>query len=235
MSYAVATLRSLPAVGPAQRHEADGEDGLALHSAALLRDDGQRLHVPSPERYQQLAAFGELVHQRLGDARRRGADEDRVVRTILAPPEGTVAEEQRDVPDPGARDRVPGPLQQRCDALDGEDLCGEMRQKHGLITGSGSHLEHFLMSLELQQLEVSRMDGRLGDRLAVPDRQRRILVRAMPNPRGDEQVARGRFDGAQDREIRDPLLAQRLDQPTPRPAELTFYRSRHHDSAASSA
>ena len=57
------------------------------------RDD-ERLLLAVADRNEQPSALGELVEQRLRHRRRAGADEDRVVRRVLAPTDGSVAEQQ---------------------------------------------------------------------------------------------------------------------------------------------
>src|ERR1700694_3226763 len=87
-----------------------------------------------------------------------------------------------------------------------------MCQKHGLITGSSAHLKHLLMSGQLQELEVARVDRWLGDRLAIADRERGILVGAVAHTRGHEEMPWRRLDGSKHREVADATLPQRVDQ-----------------------
>ena len=49
------------------------------------------------DRNEQSSAVGQLLEQRLRHRRRAGADENRVVRRVLAPADGSVAEQQRHV------------------------------------------------------------------------------------------------------------------------------------------
>src|SRR6185312_11866559 len=107
-----------------------------------------------------------------------------------------------------------------------------MREQHRLIARASSDLEHLLLSSELEQLEIARVYPRLRDRLPVPDGQRRILVSAMPQPGWHECVARRHLDRAKHCEIANPLLAQRIDEPLARAAELRVYRSRHQVAAS---
>ena len=129
-------------------------------------------------------------------------------------------------------------LEQRRNPLDREHLRHEMREQHRLIARARADLEHALLARELQQLEIARVHPRLRDRLPVADRQRRVLVRAMPQPRRHERVARRHLERAQHGEIANSLLAQRLDEPLPRAAQCSFvatHRSRHHVAAPCSA
>lgn len=120
------------------------------------------------------------------------------------------------------------------EALDGEDLPGELGQERRLEPGAGPDLEHPLLAGELQQLEVLGMHPGLRDGLCVADGERRILVRAMLHAGGHEEVARHLVEGLQHREVADPLRLQLLDEAPARPAELPDQRGRHQRSASSS-
>ena len=86
-----------------------------------------------------------------------------------------------------------------------------------------------------QGLEIPRMNGGLRDGLPAADRERGVLVRAVANPRGDEEVTRGEIERAEHSEIGDSLLSQQLDEPSPRSAVLRRYRSRHQSCCESSS
>ena len=80
------------------------------------------------------------------------------------------------------------------------------------------------LPLSCEHLEIARVHPRLRNRLSVPDRQRRVFVRAMPEARRHERVARRHLDGAQHGEVANSLVAQRLDEPVPRAEKLAVVR-----------
>ena len=162
----------LPSMRAEEWYEADRQNIFPVHDTITLRDYRERLHILTTERYQQASPFSQLVEQRLRDAGRGSADENRVVRRVFTPPERTVAEQQRHVANGRPGDGLTGAVEQCGYPFDRENLCGEMRQEHGLITRSGAHFEYFLMPRELQQLEVTGVDRWLRDRLAVTDWER---------------------------------------------------------------
>src|SRR6266568_4653683 len=106
-----------------------------------------------------------------------------------------------------------------------------MREEHGLISGSGAHLEHALFAVEMQELEILGVDRWLGDRLAAADGKRRVLVRLVPQSGRNEKVTRCHLERAENREIIDASRANRLDEAMPGAAKLRVYGSRHHLSA----
>ena len=95
-----------------------------------------------------------------------------------------------------------------------------MRQQHRLVAGSGPYFEYSLVTGEAEELQISRVRGRLRDRLPVAYRERRVGVGSMLHPRGNEQVPRREIEGAQHRQIRDPTLAEALDQTASRTTVL---------------
>ena len=70
-------------------------------------------------------------------------------------------------------------------ALDRPDVCAELREHGGAVTGAGPDLEQTVGRAQRQQLGHARDDQRLRDRLAAADRQRAVVVR------GVELVAAG--------------------------------------------
>src|SRR5450830_932103 len=125
-------------------------------------------------------------------------------------------------------------LVQGRDALDGEHLVDQMRQERGLIASARPDLENALGSLELEQLEVLRMNQWLGDRLTITDRQWRVVVGSVTDTSWNEEVSRRHLDRAEHGEVANALRAELLDQPVPRPSELGLYSSFHHVCAPSS-
>ena len=66
-------------------------------ASASPRDELQRLLLHRAHGHEHPSALGELLDERLRHRRRTRAHEDRVVRRVLAPADGAVAEEQRHV------------------------------------------------------------------------------------------------------------------------------------------
>ena len=85
---------------------------------------------------------------------------------------------------------------------------------------------------EPELLERAGVDGRLRDGLPVPDRERAVLVGAVRDAGRDEGVARYEVERAKDGEVGDPVRLERLDEATPRAAELLPYGARHQLSDA---
>ena len=84
-----------------------------------------------------------------------------------------------------------------------------------MVARSGSDLEHFLISLELQQLEVSRVNRRLRNGLPVSNRQSRVFVGAVTNTGGNEEMAGRLVDCVENRKVLDTLFVQQLDESAP--------------------
>ena len=78
------------------------------------------------------------------------------------------------------------------------------------------------------------MDARLRDRLTAADGERRVLVGAVANAGGDEEMARHLLEHPEDVGVRDAVGAEQLDEPPARAAELGGYGACHQLSAASS-
>ena len=88
-----------------ERNEPHGGDFQRLDPIALPLRDHELLLRPIADRNEQPSALGELLEQRLRHRRRTRANEDRVVRRVLAPADGSVAQQQRDVSDALSLDR----------------------------------------------------------------------------------------------------------------------------------
>ncbi|MPM89632.1 hypothetical protein SDC9_136744 [bioreactor metagenome] len=139
------------------------------------------------------AARGQLLDQVAGDLRRLRRDEDPVVRSLVGQAE-----------DAGHRltDLGPGQIQPRQgrggpsgeigDPLHAEHPAGradQTGQDRGGPARTGPHIEHPHAGADLQQLEHRHHGGRLGVRLAMPDRQRQVDVRVRLRTLGKERGA----------------------------------------------
>src|SRR6266545_7702179 len=125
---------------------------------------------------QQAPARRELLEERRRDVRAACGHQNRVVRRVGAPAQGAVAEQYRDVGDARLAERLLGGAGELPHPLHAEHRGRERSQQRRLIARSGPDLEHPLLAGEPQRLEVARLRQRLGDRLAAPNRQRRVLV-----------------------------------------------------------
>src|ERR1035437_1547741 len=223
----------VPSVIAQQRHEPHRRERFAIECRSSSRDQEQLLLLFRPDRDEQSPALGELIEQRLRHVGARGANEDRVVRRVRLPAVRAVAEHERDVRHLAQLDRLSRVVEERLDPLDAEDLRRQVREQHGLIPRPRTDLEHALGALQRERLEISRVDRWLADRLRTADRQRRVFVRAMPNARRHEEMARREIQRAQHRHVAHALLAQLLDEPRTRALVLTAYGAFHQVSASS--
>src|SRR5690606_25330922 len=109
--------------------------------------------------------------------------------------------------------------------FDGIDVPGEVREERSLISASRPYLEHAIARPDLQCLEVERLKRWLRCRLTEADRHRRILVRPVPHRFRDEEMTGYEIEHAQDLEIVDATLADRLDQLSPLPLVAAIAQS----------
>src|SRR5437868_10243764 len=233
-ALAFRALHPLPAVLPYQRHKAHRSDLFRFELVAAAREHEKDLLVTIAQRNKDLSAFGQLLvvgRRYLGCA---GADEYGIVRSVLAPTKGSIAKQEGDVARANLLDCFARFVEQGGNSFDGEDLSGELREKRRLVTRPRPYFQHFLISLQVEQLEVSRMNRWLRYRLTVADRQRRVFVGAMAYTRGHEEMTRHLVDGVEHGEVLDSLLVEQFDQTPPRPAELVLYGCCHQFSADAS-
>jgi len=120
------------------------------------------------------------------------------------------------------------------DALDREDLARQARQQRRLESRTGPDLEHPLPAAEREELQVLGVHPRLADGLPMPDRQWCVLVRAVMQSRGDEQMPRHVVEGLEHADIVDALARELLDETPPRPTELRDHSGCHHCAESSS-
>src|SRR5262245_28373612 len=186
--------------------------GRRAHAVRRAFDQRQRLLAALPYGNQEASARGKLLDQRRRHARPPRGHEDGVVGRIARPSQCAIPQEHRDVAGLRFPQRALRALREGLDPLHREHLSHEPRQEGGLVPRAGADLEHALTTLQVQRLEVPGLREWLGDGLALPDRQRAVLVRPVPYGGGNEEMARRLGEGAQYGEVLDPLLAQLLHE-----------------------
>src|SRR5690606_17806875 len=90
-----------------------------------------------------------------------------------------------------------------------------------LIPAPRADLQYAVARLEPERFQIQRLERWLRRGLAKPDRQRRVLVRAMPHRIRHERVARHEIEYPQHLEIPDAPLTDGLDQLPPLPLVLS--------------
>ena len=138
------------------------------------------------------AAGLELAPQRRRQRIGRAGDDDGVERRLLGPTEMAVT-----VPDLDAGialvlealPRRPGKL---LDDFDCEDVRRQVSEDRRLIAGAAADLQDLPGGWQLQMLGHQRDDVRLGDRLPVADRKRRVVIGLVADRRRNERVPRDR-------------------------------------------
>src|SRR5213596_644650 len=96
-------------------------------------DQREGLRSVLAQRNQQAAVRRELLHERRWHLRTAGSDQNRVVGRVGAPPERPVAQQHRDVRDPGFTQRPLGRDGERLHPLDREDRALEGPEQRRLI------------------------------------------------------------------------------------------------------
>src|SRR5262249_55585900 len=103
-------------------------------------------------------------------------------------------------------------------ALDREEAAREMSENRGLIAGARADLEHEVTIRDIERLGHQGDDEGLADGLAMPDRQRDILIGAIAESGGNEELARYRGDRFEHALVADAGGTQLLDEPRRRTA-----------------
>src|SRR6266568_2494038 len=209
---AVTTLHILPAVFTDERHKAHRSDFGLLEPLSATSEHVESLLILVSEWNKNPAAFSQLLVVGRWHLGCSSSDQNRIIRRVLPPPEGSVAEQEGYVAQADLLNSSPRTVEKCGNSLDREYLRREPRQQRRLVARSGSDLEHFLSSLELQQLEVSRVNRRLRNGFPTPNRESRVFVGAVTNTSGNEEVARRLVDCVENRKILDPLFVQQLDE-----------------------
>ena len=186
-----------------QRHELHRLESPASDPACSALDQHQVLFL-GPHRRDHAAFVGELALEepRRVVAHGRG-DVDRVEGRLLGPALPPVADSEGDVVDPQVDQRLLGCLGQLGVPFDRVDVCGEKREQRRVVARAGAHVEHAVAWPEREHLEHARHHQRLGDRLAVADREGHVRVGAVLLGLRDEPFAGDARDRGQDALVLD--------------------------------
>ena len=129
---------------------------------------------------------------------------------------------------PGQLERPPRAGGQHGDPLDRDDAAGELVEHRSRVPGAGADVEHALPALELEELAHRRDDERLGDRLVLADRERRIVVRVRGDLDRDERLARDAPHRGQHALVGDPTATElSLDHAGSEPAPVRLAPADH--------
>jgi len=95
----------------------------------------------------------------------------------------------------------------------------EKREERREVAAPGPDLEHLVVAPRGQERQEVGLQRRLGRRLSVPDRDRRVLVRAGPYSFGNEEMSGHPVEELENLQIVDPVLPDLFDQLPPVPDE----------------
>src|SRR3989475_6408217 len=132
---------NIVAVFSQQGDESRRTEGREAHFVATVShplDEREGLRALLAQGNQQAAVRCELLHQRRWDLRAARGNQNRIVGRVRAPPQRPVAQEHRDVRDPGLAQRLPGGEGERLHPLDREDGARE-RPEQGRLIRSEEH------------------------------------------------------------------------------------------------
>src|SRR5438552_1570072 len=212
---AVTTLHILPAVFTDKRHKAPRSDFGFLERFSTTSEHVESLLILVAEWNKKAATFSQLLQVGRWHLGCSSSDQNRIIRRVLPPAQRSVPEQKGHVAQADLLNSTSRAVEKRGNSLDRKYLRCEPRQERRLVARSGSDLEHFLISLELQQLKVSRVNRRLRNGLPTSNRESRVFVGAVTNTSGNEEVARRLVDCVENRKILDPLFVQQLDESAP--------------------
>jgi hypothetical protein len=180
-----------------------------VESAAALLEEHDILVAAVADRLHGRPVLDKLLRER----RRHegvGGDEDRAEGCVLRQPLASVADDDRDVIDPG--ERGAGRLGDVGETLDAEHLAREPREQRGLPAVAGADLEHALVAGQRERFDHPRDERGLRYHLPVGDRDRRVQVRPFRPVRGHEVWARHGRDRGQHALVFDSRRSGRCDQ-----------------------
>src|SRR2546430_11641839 len=135
-----------------QGDESRRTEGRPAHVVATVSnplDEREGLRALLAQGNQQAAVRCELLHERRWDLRAARGHQNRIVGRVRAPPQRPVAQEHRDVRDPGLAQRLPGGEGERLHPLDREDGARERPEQGRLIPGAGPDFEQDRKSTRL--------------------------------------------------------------------------------------
>src|SRR5438876_7755371 len=121
---------NIEAVFSQQGDESRRTEGREAHFVATVShplDEREGLRALLAQGNQQAAVRRELLHERRWDLRAARGNQNRIVGRVRTPPQSPVAQEHRDVRDPGLAQRLPGSRTSRCSWATG--LWGGVRDR----------------------------------------------------------------------------------------------------------
>src|ERR1700693_2483871 len=169
---ALVPLQTLPAVFADKRDKPHRSDFNLFELVTVTREHVQCLLFPIAQRNKNTSSLGQLLLIRRWHFGGSGADEYRVVRGVLPPPQRAIAHEKGDIAGANLANRLTRLIEQRRNSFYRENLPRQKREQRRLISGSRSDLQHLLISFELQQLEIPGMNRWLGNGLSISYRER---------------------------------------------------------------
>src|SRR6266404_637897 len=158
-------------------------------AGVVFRNEQQLLRVLRSSRYHHSTARLELFNEHRRYPLRRCGDHDLVIRCVLWPPVVTVAQPNFDVVVFQTPQSPAGFLRELLDYLNRVYALRELGEDCRLISKPSANFEDLVGWFDLQQVSHQRNDERLRDRLCVPDRQRDIQIRKLPERRRHELMA----------------------------------------------
>ena len=179
--------------------------------AAVPVSDHELLQVLVADRRHDATGRCELRRKRRIDLRRRGGDEDAVVRRLRSVTERRVVIDDAHVPVSQACEQIARGSRERDVALDRDDICGELAEDGGLIAGAGADLEYAIRDAKVEQLGHARDDVGLRDGLSLADRERVVAVRDGTILGADELLPRDVGHRVEDAGVMDAKSPQLLE------------------------
>src|SRR5437773_5784867 len=149
---------NIEAVFSQQGDESRRTEGREAHFVATVShplDEREGLRALLAQGNQQAAVRRELLHERRWDLRAARGNQNRIVGRVRTPPQSPVAQEHRDVRDPGLAQRLPGGEGERLHPLHRADGARARPEQGRLIPGAGPDFEHALPALEAEGLEIA--------------------------------------------------------------------------------
>ena len=128
------TLHALPAVLANQRHKAHRSDFRRLEAVSVFREHIERLFLAVAERNQNPSTLGQLFLVSRRNFGGSGPNEYSIIRRILAPPQSSVSEKERNVSCANLPDSLARLVEESGYSLDRKDLGRQLREECRLIS-----------------------------------------------------------------------------------------------------
>jgi hypothetical protein len=170
----------------------------------------------APAREHDAATDCELVVERGRHPLGRRGHGDRVERRPVGRSEPAVADAHLDRAVARDAQRRPRPDGEHLEPLDRDHARRELVEHGGAVARAGADVEHPLRALQREQRAHRGHDVRLGDRLALPDREGGVVVGVRHVRRRDEGLAGHALHRRQNALVLDPAATQlAVDHPRP--------------------